>query len=417
MKVEDAGATLSVARSTTASPCSASSRRLRARADRLVDRRQLSRSRSNAPPLRGVVRAYLDKEMWDGTPAAGKFDLFAVEGGTAAMCYVFKSLVENRIFHRGDTIALGTPIFTPYLEMPHLEDFELQDRHVDQAQMAGRFPRLAVHRRGAGEARRPRRQGVLHRQPVEPCVVRDGARGARPDRRAWSATKRKDLIILTDDVYGTFMPGFRSLRVRPARGTLFSSIRTPSTSVYRLAARRRSPLHEDNVVDDDARQALPDEASASSTERYGSLTPDASRLKFIDRMVADSRDVAPTEQPRAAGANGRARRVFLLPLQAAREQQAADVGAGDEEQQADRAEQRHAAAARLHGSGRATGLAVAVRPASRDRPWRYRPTCRDLALRLRRRRTRLQPRDGVAGATLDGGLVGGHARTRSPPWR
>ena len=68
--------------------------------------------------------------MCDGRPPAGKFDLFAVEGGTAAMCYVFNSLVANRILKRGDTIALGTPIFTPYLEMPQLDEFELQDRRA-----------------------------------------------------------------------------------------------------------------------------------------------------------------------------------------------------------------------------------------------------------------------------------------------
>ena len=55
----------------------------------------------------------------------GKFNIYAVEGGTAAMCYIFKSLKANRILNQGDTIALGTPIFTPYLEMAHLEDYDL----------------------------------------------------------------------------------------------------------------------------------------------------------------------------------------------------------------------------------------------------------------------------------------------------
>src|SRR4029077_15319398 len=55
----------------------------------------------------------------------GKFKIYAVEGGTAAMCYIFKSLKSNRILNPGDTIALGTPIFTPYLEMAHLEDYDL----------------------------------------------------------------------------------------------------------------------------------------------------------------------------------------------------------------------------------------------------------------------------------------------------
>ena len=41
------------------------------------------------------------------------------------MCYIFKSMKTNRLLNAGDTIALGTPIFTPYLEMPHLEDYDL----------------------------------------------------------------------------------------------------------------------------------------------------------------------------------------------------------------------------------------------------------------------------------------------------
>src|SRR5690606_27173971 len=50
--------------------------------------------------------------------------LFAVEGGTAAMCYVFDSLQANRVLRKGDRIALMTPIFTPYLAIPRLERYE-----------------------------------------------------------------------------------------------------------------------------------------------------------------------------------------------------------------------------------------------------------------------------------------------------
>ena len=37
---------------------------------------------------------------------------------------------------------------------------------------------------------------------------------------------------------------------------------------------------------------LPARTARGSGERYGSLTPEPAKLKFIDRMVADSRDVA-----------------------------------------------------------------------------------------------------------------------------
>src|SRR5947207_3377064 len=59
-----------------------------------------------------IVHEYLMWAMCDNRPPPGTFDLFAVEGGTAAMCYTFKSLMQNHILHKGDTIALGVPIFT-----------------------------------------------------------------------------------------------------------------------------------------------------------------------------------------------------------------------------------------------------------------------------------------------------------------
>src|SRR5262245_3827291 len=73
-----------------------------------------------------VVHDYLMKEMCDGRPPKGKFDLFAVEGGTAAMCYIFDSLMQNGLLKRGDTIALFLPTFTPYIEICHLERFQFR---------------------------------------------------------------------------------------------------------------------------------------------------------------------------------------------------------------------------------------------------------------------------------------------------
>ncbi len=73
-----------------------------------------------------IVREYLQWAMCGEPRPAGTFHLYAVEGGTAAMCYLFKSLKANRLLNPGDTIAMATPIFTPYLEMPHLEDYGLK---------------------------------------------------------------------------------------------------------------------------------------------------------------------------------------------------------------------------------------------------------------------------------------------------
>ena len=73
-----------------------------------------------------IAHAYLMQEMSAGqAPPEGIFDIFAVEGGTAAMVYIFNSLKANKFLNAGDTIAIGAPIFTPYIEMPGLKDYDL----------------------------------------------------------------------------------------------------------------------------------------------------------------------------------------------------------------------------------------------------------------------------------------------------
>src|SRR4051812_48891802 len=81
-----------------------------------------------------ITHEYLMWAMCGEPRPAGKFDLYAVEGGTAAMCYIFKSLKANRLLNPGDTIALATPIFTPYVEMTHLEDYDLKVVNIEAPQ-------------------------------------------------------------------------------------------------------------------------------------------------------------------------------------------------------------------------------------------------------------------------------------------
>ncbi len=107
-----------------------------------------------------IVHEYLMWAMCGSHKPPGRFDLYAVEGGTAAMCYLFKSLKANRLLMPGDTIALGTPIFTPYLEMTHLEDYALDVVHI-KAPQENKF---SVHRRRNRQAARSQDQGLLRGQ-------------------------------------------------------------------------------------------------------------------------------------------------------------------------------------------------------------------------------------------------------------
>ncbi len=226
--------------------------------------------------------------MWAmcGKPVpSGRFDLFAVEGGTAAMCYIFKSLKSNRLLRSGDTIALGTPIFTPYLEFPHLEDFNLNVVNI-QAPQENRFQFTDEQLKKLED---PKIKAFFVVNPGNPT-------GAALSKEVIAKitklvkTKRPDLMILTDDVYGTFVHDFRSLLGELPQNTIgvYSYSKYVGCTGWRLGV---IAVHQDNIFDRMIAK-LPESDLKALDKRYGALTLEPRKIKFIDRIVADSRDVA-----------------------------------------------------------------------------------------------------------------------------
>ena len=103
-------------------------------------------------------------------------------------------------------------------------------------------------------------------------------------------TKRPDLMLLTDDVYGTFVPEFRSLLGELPHNTIgvYSYSKYFGCTGWRLGV---IAVHEDNIFDKMIAK-LPDADLKALDKRYGASTLEPRKLKFIDRIVADSRDVA-----------------------------------------------------------------------------------------------------------------------------
>jgi aspartate 4-decarboxylase len=231
-----------------------------------------------------VVHEYLQWAMC-GTPRPkGKFKLYAVEGGTAAMCYIFKSLKSNRLLNPGDTIALGVPIFTPYLEMAHLEDYDLHFVEVHAKQECRfQYPDEEIRK-----LLDPKVKAFFVVNPGNPFAV---AMSEDTIRKIGDVLKKRpDLILLTDDVYGTFVPGFRSLLGAYPRNTIgvYSYSKYFGCTGWRLGT---IAVHEDNVFDEMI-AAHPERIRKALDARYGTLTLEPRKLAFIDRIVADSRDVA-----------------------------------------------------------------------------------------------------------------------------
>ena len=231
-----------------------------------------------------IVHEYLQWAMC-GTPRPkGKFKIYAVEGGTAAMCYIFKSLKSNRLLSPGDTIALGVPIFTPYLEMAHLEDYDLNFVEV-HAKQEHRFQYPDEELRKLLD---PKVKAFFIVNPGNPFAV---ALSPETIQKIGAVLKKRpDLMLLTDDVYGTFVPGFRSLLGAFPRNTIgvYSYSKYFGCTGWRLGT---IALHENNIFDEKI-AAHPEPIRKQLDKRYGTLTLEPRKLEFIDRIVADSRDVA-----------------------------------------------------------------------------------------------------------------------------
>jgi aspartate 4-decarboxylase len=238
-----------------------------------------------------IVHEFLDREMCNGKPPTGKFDIFAVEGGTAAMCYIFDTLMQNQLLHRGDTIALAVPTFTPYIEIAHMDRFKFKVVNVDAS--------VECHKNGAhtwqyadSEIDKLADKRVKAFFLVNPSNPPSFAMRSSSMKRLVNLVKnkRRDLIIITDDVYGTFVPGFRSAMAELPQNTIgvYSYSKHFGCTGWRLGV---VAVHQNNIFDKMIAE-LPAKTRAELNQRYSPITLEPAKVKFIDRMVADSRMVA-----------------------------------------------------------------------------------------------------------------------------
>lgn len=231
-----------------------------------------------------VCAEYIRQEMIGNHPYTGKMDLFAVEGGSAAMAYIFISLKRNHLLKAGDKVALGLPIFQPYIEIPELQEFHLEEVHIN----APSSNNWQFTKEELDKLRDPQVKAFFLVNPSNPPAVR-----ISDENLAYIAEivkERPDLMILTDDVYGTFCENFVSLYAYCPYNTML----VYSYSKYFGATGWRMGLIglEQKNVYDDLIAKLPPEKLADLDKRYSSITTSPRDLKLIDRIVAESRVVA-----------------------------------------------------------------------------------------------------------------------------
>ncbi len=232
-----------------------------------------------------IVKVYLANQMCGAQMPTEDFDIFATEGGTAAMTYIFESMKSNGLLGKGDKIAIITPIFSPYLEIPRIPayDLEIVDIKADEAKS------WQVPQKELKKLLDPEIKLLFMVNPSNPPSVKMSDTVLK-NLSELVSKKRKDLMIVTDDVYGTFADDFLSIFSVCPYNTLcvYSFSKYFGATGWRLGT---IVLGNDNIFDE-----LIGNLSATVKKRldkrYSSLTDKPRELKFIDRLVADSRAVA-----------------------------------------------------------------------------------------------------------------------------
>lgn len=240
--------------------------------------------------IEGIVHEYLVQELCYNKPPVGRFNIFAVEGATAAMCYVFDSLIANELLARGDKIALMVPVFTPYLEIPHLPRYNFEVVHINAAELTQdgthtwQYPESEINKLKDSSIKalfvvNPSNPPSVAMKPE--CVQKlvDIVQNDNPD-----------LMIISDDVYSTFVNNFRSLMADLPYNTIgvYSFSKYFGVTGWRLGT---IVLYEKNVFDKLLKE-LPEDKKVELRQRYGALSTSPDEIAFIDRIVADSRQVA-----------------------------------------------------------------------------------------------------------------------------
>jgi len=242
------------------------------------------------PHVERIVRRYLVKELCRDVKPRGELNLFAVEGATAGICYVFDSLIQNGLLKKGDRIALAVPIFAPYVELPELDRYAfkiVQIRAVESnsdGSHAWQYPDSEIDR-----LRDSSIKALFVVNPSNPpsFAMRDST------MRRLAAIVRKqrpDLLIISDDVYAPFVDRYRSLlSVLPTNTIgLFSFSKYFGTTGWRLGV---IAIHR-NFIGNKLISRLPPAKRKSINRNYRHLVVNPDSLAFIDRVVADSRRVA-----------------------------------------------------------------------------------------------------------------------------
>ncbi len=237
------------------------------------------------PVTETIVNKYLERVIFSGKPPTGKFNLFATEGATAAMIYIFNSLKANMVLNPGDKVAIVTPVFSPYLELPVLKDYGLEPVYIKGDEDKGwQIPDSEV-----AKLKDSKVKALYMVNPTNPTSV---SLDADTVKRMADAIKvyNPDMVIISDTVYASFVDEFNTFGTLLPENILgvYSFSKYFGVTGWRLGT---VMIHENCVIDRIIKK-LPKKKQALLDIRYRLTSTNPGEIKFYDRLEMDSRQVA-----------------------------------------------------------------------------------------------------------------------------
>jgi len=235
------------------------------------------------PGIETILNGYLQSTLYHGENLAEDTLVFPTEGGSAAMVYIFEALSHNRILKPGDEIAIATPIFTPYLQIPSVKDYGLVSIDVTSKEEDN----WDISEKELAKLEDPSVKAFFLVNPSNPAS--HALSGDTLKRLEQVVEKNPNLIILTDDVYGTFVEDFQTVySILPYNTILVYSF----SKLYGVTGWRVGliAMNRDNVCDR-LLSELPEEDKEFLRDEYSIVTTNPEEMAFLDRVVADSRSI------------------------------------------------------------------------------------------------------------------------------
>lgn len=230
-----------------------------------------------------ILNQYLQSVLYNGIDLASETTLFPTEGGSAAIVYTFNSLKENKLIKPGDKIAINTPIFTPYLQIPVLNDYELVEVDLSSKEENN----WQISPETIDKLNDPDLKAFFLVNPSNPGSKALESNALNEIKKV--VKNNPDLMIITDDVYGTFVNDFQTVYSVVPYNTLlvYSYSKLFGATGWRLGV---IALNKENVFDKLISE-LSDEEYEELNKRYNLVVMDTQKMTFINRMVADSRSI------------------------------------------------------------------------------------------------------------------------------